>query len=93
MFDDRKDVVDRDGILAVCALKSTQPARQLILPFGLHIWNEVLLDRSWVPMDSSLNWTEIGVTHICLGTKDQPGVSFQTMTEQTLKLIEVERAQ
>ena len=36
---------------------------------------------------------EIGVTHICLGTKDQDGVSFLTMGKQTLKLIEVERAQ
>jgi transglutaminase-like putative cysteine protease len=61
--------------------------------FAPHRWNEVLLDGCWVPVDPSLNWIEIGVTHICLGTKDQEGVSFQTMGKQTLKLIEVERAQ
>jgi hypothetical protein len=61
--------------------------------FAPHMWNEVLLDGSWVPVDSSLNWTELGVTHICLGTRDGTGVSFPIMGKQTLKLIELERAQ
>jgi transglutaminase-like putative cysteine protease len=61
--------------------------------FAPHMWNEVLLDGCWVPVDSSLNWTELGVTHICLGTRDGSGVSFPIMGKQTLKLIEVERAQ
>lgn len=35
--------------------------------FGGHAWNEVVLDGVWVPIDASLNQTEVDAGHLCFG--------------------------
>jgi protein-glutamine gamma-glutamyltransferase len=37
--------------------------------FGGHAWNEVVLDGVWVPVDCSLNETELNATHIRFGVE------------------------
>jgi hypothetical protein len=59
--------------------------------FGGHAWNEVLLDGYWVPIDATVNETEINATHICLGTdKESSGNLLKTFGKLSFKLVSVE---
>lgn len=57
--------------------------------FGGHAWNEVVLNGVWVPIDASLNETEVNATHLCMGT-DKTAAKNMLQTIGTLKLRVVE---
>ena len=57
--------------------------------FGGHAWNEVVLDGFWVPVDASLDETEVNATHLCFGT-DKTAAKNLLETMGTLKLRVVE---
>lgn len=58
--------------------------------FGGHAWNEVVLDGEWVPIDASLNETEISATHIRLGTdRDSTNSALTTLGKLSFRLVEV----
>ena len=37
--------------------------------FGGHVWNEVVLDGVWTPIDAAFDEVEIDATHLCFGTE------------------------
>ena len=62
-------------LFTTLARASGVPAREVsgllycgddVKAFGGHAWNEVILNGVWVPVDASLNETEINATHISL---------------------------
>ncbi len=57
--------------------------------FGGHAWNEVVLGGVWVPVDASLDETEVNATHLCFGT-DKTAAKNLLETMGTLKLRVVE---
>jgi hypothetical protein len=60
--------------------------------FGGHAWNEVILNGVWVPIDASLNETEINATHLSFGA-ETTGLSnlLQTLGNLKLKVIEFKK--
>ncbi len=62
--------------------------------FGGHAWNEVVLDGYWVPIDASMNETEINATHISFGPdRDATKNMLATLGKLSFKLISVQHAQ
>jgi transglutaminase-like putative cysteine protease len=62
--------------------------------FGGHAWNEVLLGGYWVPIDASMNSTDLDAAHICLGTdRESTNAMLQTFGKLQFKLIDVKTAQ
>jgi transglutaminase-like putative cysteine protease len=58
--------------------------------FGGHAWNEVVLDRLWVPVDASLRETEIDATHISFGTEFKAAKNLlNTLGKLSFKVVEV----
>jgi transglutaminase-like putative cysteine protease len=57
--------------------------------FGGHAWNEVILNGVWVPIDASLNETEVNATHLSFGA-DKTAAKNMLETLGTLKLRVVE---
>ena len=37
--------------------------------FGGHVWNEVVLNGVWTPIDATFDQVEIDATHLCFGTE------------------------
>jgi hypothetical protein len=61
--------------------------------FGGHAWNEVVLDGYWVPIDASLNETEINATHVSFGAdRDATKNMLATLGKLSFKLISVQHA-
>jgi hypothetical protein len=61
--------------------------------FGGHAWNEVLVDGYWLPIDASMNSTEIDAAHVCLGVdRDSTNNMLKTFGKLQFKLIEVKTA-
>ncbi len=63
--------------------------------FGGHVWNEVVLDGFWVPVDATWGQVEIDATHITLARGDDPAsrrMRSQTDMALTLKAVEAEEA-
>jgi transglutaminase-like putative cysteine protease len=59
--------------------------------FGGHAWNEVVLDGVWVPIDASMNQTEVDATHISYGTQERAARNLlSTLGNLKFKLIEVQ---
>jgi hypothetical protein len=60
--------------------------------FGGHAWNEVALDGVWVPVDASLNETEVNATHISFGS-DQRAIAnlLNTLGKLSFRLVDVKR--
>jgi hypothetical protein len=59
--------------------------------FGGHAWNEVVLNGVWVPIDASMNETELDATHISLGTdKESSSNLLKTFGKLNFKLVQVE---
>jgi transglutaminase/protease-like cytokinesis protein 3 len=62
-----------------------------IKAFGGHAWNEVILNGVWVPVDASLNETEVNATHLCLGSEK---IAAKNMLESLgglrLKVVELQ---
>src|SRR5207302_7696639 len=58
--------------------------------FGGHAWNEVVLDGVWVPVDASLNQTEVDATHVCFGTEHKAAKNlFNSLGKLSFKVLEV----
>jgi hypothetical protein len=58
--------------------------------FGGHAWNEVILNGVWVPVDASLNETEINATHICFGTDKMAAKNLlETLGNLKLRVVQV----
>ena len=58
--------------------------------FGGHAWNEVLLDGYWVPIDASMNSTDLDAAHICMGVdRDSTNNLLKTFGKLQFKLVEV----
>lgn len=58
--------------------------------FGGHAWNEVVLDGVWVPIDCTLNETEINATHLSFGTEKVAAKNLlETMGTLKLRVVEV----
>ena len=58
--------------------------------FGGHAWNEVVLDGVWVPVDASMNETEVSATHISFGTEHQATKNLLTaLGKLSFKLVQV----
>jgi hypothetical protein len=58
--------------------------------FGGHAWNEVILNGVWVPVDASLNETEINATHISFGTEKTAAKNMlETLGNLKLRVVEV----
>jgi hypothetical protein len=61
--------------------------------FGLHAWNEVVLDGHWTPVDASCGQTEIDATHINFGTvvDDQMANLYAAFGKLAFRVVEVKR--
>lgn len=58
--------------------------------FGGHAWNEVILNGVWVPIDASLNETEVNATHLCLGTDKTAAKNLlETIGNLRLRVVEM----
>lgn len=58
--------------------------------FGGHAWNEVILNGVWVPIDCTLNETEINATHLSFGTEKLAAKNLlETIGTLKLKVVEV----
>jgi hypothetical protein len=56
--------------------------------FGGHAWNEVVLDGVWVPVDASLNQTELDAGHISFGEdRAASGAMLQSLGKLSFKVI------
>ena len=77
------------------------PARELggllymgdaVKVFGGHAWNEVVLDGYWVPIDASLNETEINATHVSFGSERESVRNLlDSLGRLSFRLVEVQR--
>ncbi|MFO0964680.1 MAG: transglutaminase-like domain-containing protein [Gemmataceae bacterium] len=84
-------------MFCVLARASGIPAREVsgfvymgddVKAFGGHAWDEALLDGVWVPLDASLNRTEVTAGHVYLGTdRDAAGI-LETMGRVQFRLVE-----
>jgi len=62
--------------------------------FGGHAWNEVVLNGHWVPVDASMDETEVNATHICFGDDTQATANLLgTMGKLSFRVIEIERGE
>jgi hypothetical protein len=62
--------------------------------FGGHMWNEVVLNGKWVPIDASMGETEVNATHICFGAEDRASKNwFATLGKLSFRLVEVKSAE
>ena len=78
------------------------PARELggllymgdgVKAFGGHAWNEVVLDGYWVPVDASLNESEINATHVSFGgERESVRNLLDSLGKLSFRLVEVQRA-
>src|SRR5262249_31418175 len=60
--------------------------------FGGHAWNEVVLDGYWVPIDASLNETEINATHVSFGSERESVRNLlDSLGKLSFRLVEVQR--
>lgn len=65
--------------------------------FGFHMWNEVYIDRRWVPVDAAFDQTAVDAVHIKLGDSALDGVTpfesflpvIQASNKLTLEPVEV----
>ena len=61
--------------------------------FGGHAWNEVVLGGVWVPVDASLNQTEVDAGHISQGEKRIASTSvLQSLGKISFRVIESKTA-
>ncbi|MCS7047382.1 MAG: transglutaminase-like domain-containing protein [Gemmataceae bacterium] len=61
--------------------------------FGGHAWNEAIIDGVWVPIDASMNETEINATHISFGPQDRAAKGLlESMGRLSFRLVEVTTA-
>lgn len=61
--------------------------------FGGHAWNEVALDGVWVPVDASLDETDINATHISFGSEQRAIANLlNTLGKLSFHLVEVKHA-
>ncbi len=57
--------------------------------FGGHAWDEVLLDGVWVPLDASMNRTEVTAGHVYLGSdRDSAGI-LDTLGKMQFRVLAV----
>jgi hypothetical protein len=60
--------------------------------FGGHAWNEVVLDGNWVPIDASLNETEINAAHVSFGSERESVRNLlDSLGRLSFRLVEVQR--
>ncbi|HWY87858.1 MAG TPA: transglutaminase-like domain-containing protein [Gemmataceae bacterium] len=58
--------------------------------FGGHVWNEVVLNGVWVPVDASLRQTEVDATHVSFGPEQKAANSLlNTLGKLSFKVVEV----
>ena len=59
--------------------------------FGLHAWNEVVLNGQWLPVDATADQTELDPTHICFGsTVDEQGTNVvSALTKLSFRVVDV----
>jgi hypothetical protein len=58
--------------------------------FGGHAWNEVVLDGAWVPVDASLDETEVNATHISFGSEQRAIANLlNTLGKLSFRLVDV----
>jgi Transglutaminase-like superfamily len=59
--------------------------------FGLHAWNEVVLNGQWLPVDATADETEPDPTHICFGsTVDEQGTNVvAALTKLSFRVVDV----
>jgi protein-glutamine gamma-glutamyltransferase len=61
--------------------------------FGGHAWNEVVLDGVWVPVDASLNETEVNATHLSFGSEQRAIANLlNSLGKLSFRLVEVQHA-
>jgi hypothetical protein len=61
--------------------------------FGGHAWNEVVLDGVWVPVDASLNETEVNAAHVSFGSEQRAIANLlNTLGKLSFRLVEVKHA-
>jgi protein-glutamine gamma-glutamyltransferase len=57
--------------------------------FGGHAWNEVVLNGMWVPIDATLNQTELDAGHISFGDDRQAsGAMLRSLGKLRFKVVE-----
>jgi hypothetical protein len=58
--------------------------------FGGHVWNEVVINGVWVPVDAVLGQTEIDATHISFGTASKAASNLlTTIGKLSFRVVEV----
>lgn len=88
-------------LFAVLARAAGLPARELsgvvymgdgIKAFGGHAWNEVVIDGYWVPVDASMNETEVDPTHVSFGHgHDAIGNLASSLGRLSFRLVAAQR--
>ncbi len=89
-------------LFAALARAAGLPARELgglvymgddVKAFGGHAWNEVVVNGHWVPIDASLNETELDAAHISFGSDSDALANLLTsLGKLSFRLVEVQRA-
>ncbi len=60
--------------------------------FGPHVWNEVVLDGRWVPVDPTLGQTTIDATHIRRGQVGEGTAARMALSGARLEVVSINRA-
>jgi hypothetical protein len=95
----RGDCSEHSHLFAVLARCAGLPARVVDglvymgdgnSSFGIHAWNEVVIDGKWVPVDPTWGQTEVDATHILL-KREGRALGWESLGDVTFRVIRVEK--